>query len=126
MHRIPQAFLLNPLLSVGMFLVAAGALGSFLWAEELGQRAAEPKSPAEWYGQTIRSSTWRSPAEEQAGFHVPEGFAVELVASEPQIAKPMNMAFDAQGRLWLTQSVLYPFPAKADVTGASVGRRAAT
>ena len=105
---------MNRLLSVGMFAVAAGAVGSSLWAEELDQRAAEPKSPAEWYGQTIRSSAWRSPADEQAGFHVPEGFAVELVASEPQIAKPMNMAFDARGRLWLTQSVLYPFPAKAD------------
>lgn len=73
---------------------------------------AEPKSPAEWFGQTIRSSNWNSPADELAGFHVPRGFQVELVASEPTIAKPMNLAFDSKGRLWLTQSVLYPFPAK--------------
>jgi putative heme-binding domain-containing protein len=77
-----------------------------------GDKPAEPKSPAEWYGQTIRTSDWNPPANELAGFHVPEGFQVELVASEPQIAKPMNLAFDPKGRLWLTQSVLYPFPAK--------------
>ncbi|MBU6386822.1 MAG: c-type cytochrome [Planctomycetes bacterium] len=74
-------------------------------------KPAEPNSPSEWYGQTIRASQWRSAQDEQAGFHVPKGFVVELVASEPQIAKPMNMAFDTRGRLWLTQSVLYPFPA---------------
>ncbi|MFN9347213.1 MAG: hypothetical protein ACK6DQ_11505, partial [Planctomycetota bacterium] len=34
---------------------------------------AEPKSPAEWFGQTIRSSNWNSPADELAGFHVPRG-----------------------------------------------------
>jgi putative heme-binding domain-containing protein len=75
-------------------------------------RPAEPSSPTQWYGQTIRESAWRSPAEEMAGFHVPQGFRVELVASEPEIAKPMNLAFDQQGRLWMTQSVLYPFPSK--------------
>ena len=77
-----------------------------------GDKPVEPKSPTEWYGQTIRTSAWNSPQNELAGFHVPEGFQVELVASEPQIAKPMNLAFDPKGRLWLTQSVLYPFPAK--------------
>jgi putative heme-binding domain-containing protein len=75
-------------------------------------RPAEPKSPTEWYGQTIRESAWRSPSDEAVGFHLPSGFRVELVACEPEIAKPMNLAFDAQGRLWMTQSVLYPFPSK--------------
>ena len=75
-------------------------------------RPMEPNSPTMWFGQTIRESAWRSPREELAGFHVPRGFVVELVASEPDIAKPMNLAFDAKGRLWMTQSVLYPFPAK--------------
>jgi putative heme-binding domain-containing protein len=90
------------------------ALASLLVAEEIqpADKPAEPNSPAEWYGQTIRSSEWRSPTDELAGFHLPAGFQVELVASEPLIAKPMNLAFDSRGRLWLTQSVLYPFPAK--------------
>lgn len=74
-------------------------------------RADEPKSPTEWFGQTIRASEFRSPTQELQGFHVPKDFVVELVASEPQIAKPMNLAFDSQGRLWVSQSTLYPFPA---------------
>ena len=53
----------------------------------------------------------RTPQAEAAGFHLPPGFAVELVASEPLIGKPMNLAFDARGRLWVTSTVEYPFPA---------------
>ena len=49
-------------------------------------------------------------AEEQKTFHLPPGFEIQLVASEPEISKPMNMAFDARGRLWITQSREYPFP----------------
>lgn len=78
---------------------------------------AEPNTLQELFGQTIRASSHRNPAEELAGFHVPEGFQVDLVAAEPTIAKPMNMAFDATGRLWITQSTQYPFPAKADQKG---------
>jgi len=78
---------------------------------------AEPTTALELFGQTIRATSHRSPADELSGFHVPDGFQVELVAAEPAITKPMNMAFDAKGRLWITQSTQYPFPAKADEKG---------
>jgi putative membrane-bound dehydrogenase-like protein len=39
---------------------------------------------------------------------VPDGFAVELVASEPDIVNPIAMAFDDRGRIWITESVEYP------------------
>lgn len=45
-------------------------------------------------------------------FKLPPGFSMQLVASEPQIQKPMNLAFDARGRLWVTHSIEYPFAAK--------------
>src|SRR5262249_18015607 len=35
----------------------------------------------------------------------------ELVAAEPDIHKPLNLAFDQKGRLWVTDTVEYPFPA---------------
>ncbi|XZE34479.1 PVC-type heme-binding CxxCH protein [Pirellulaceae bacterium SH501] len=73
---------------------------------------SEPKTPPPEFGLTIRSTPHRTPAEELAGFHVPEGFVVDLIASEPQIAKPLNLAFDHRGRLWVTQTTHYPFPAK--------------
>ena len=78
---------------------------------------AEPSTSQELFGQTIRASNFRTPAEELAGFHVPAGFRVELIAAEPTITKPMNMAFDAVGKLWLTQSTQYPFPAKEGEKG---------
>lgn len=53
-----------------------------------------------------------TPAEQIKKFHLPEGFEIQLVASEPDIQKPMNMNFDTRGRLWVTHSVEYPFPAK--------------
>ena len=39
---------------------------------------------------------------------VPEGFTVELVASEPDIVNPVAMTFDEQGRIWITESLEYP------------------
>jgi putative heme-binding domain-containing protein len=54
-----------------------------------------------------------TPDEEQKKLIVPDGFEVQLVASEPDIQKPMQMAFDAKGRIWVTTSYHYPFPAPA-------------
>ena len=54
----------------------------------------------------------RTPEEERRGFHLPPGFEAQLVATEPTINKPMNLAFDDRGRLWVTSTVEYPYPAK--------------
>jgi putative heme-binding domain-containing protein len=62
----------------------------------------------------IRETDPLTPAEEQKMFVLPEGFEIQLVASEPDIAKPMNLAFDRRGRLWVSSSSEYPMPAPAD------------
>jgi putative heme-binding domain-containing protein len=48
------------------------------------------------------------PALEQATFRVPEGFEVQLYAADPAIAKPIQMNFDEDGRLWIASSEVYP------------------
>jgi putative heme-binding domain-containing protein len=53
-----------------------------------------------------------TPEEEVKRLHLPPGFEFQLVASEPDIVKPINMAFDDRGRLLVTCSIEYPFPAK--------------
>jgi len=53
----------------------------------------------------------RTPDAERSGFHLPPGFEIQLVASDPDIHKPMNIAFDDRGRLWVTETIEYPFPA---------------
>lgn len=67
------------------------------------------------YGQPLIAETPAlTPSEEVKRFHLPPGFEIQLVAQEPEIHKPMNMKFDAHGRLWVTHSLEYPFPAKSD------------
>ena len=41
---------------------------------------------------------------------VPPGFRVELFAAEPDIVNPISMNWDEQGRLWVIESVEYPYP----------------
>jgi putative heme-binding domain-containing protein len=53
----------------------------------------------------------KTPADERKAFKLLPGFEAQLVASEPDIQKPIQMAFDAKGRLWVTTSHHYPFPA---------------
>ncbi|MEK6477266.1 PVC-type heme-binding CxxCH protein [Catalinimonas sp. 4WD22] len=64
------------------------------------------------FSEHIRTTEARTPEEERQGFKLPEGFEIQLFASEPDIGKPLNIAFDARGRLWVTQSHEYPFPAE--------------
>ncbi len=48
------------------------------------------------------------PAKQLNSFQVAEGFEVNLFASEPLIAKPIQMNWDGQGRLWVATSETYP------------------
>jgi putative heme-binding domain-containing protein len=66
------------------------------------------------FAENIRKTDPRTPADEQTGFHLPPGFEIQLVAADPDIAKPMNIAFDARGRLWVAQSREYPYAAPLD------------
>ena len=49
-----------------------------------------------------------SPAEAVKRMTVPEGFRVELVASEPDVVDPVAMAFDENGRLFVCEMRGYP------------------
>lgn len=51
-----------------------------------------------------------SPADAVRAFQVPEGFAVKLFASEPEIRQPVSMTFDRRGRMWVIQYLQYPHP----------------
>ncbi|GIW97411.1 MAG: hypothetical protein KatS3mg111_0744 [Pirellulaceae bacterium] len=55
-------------------------------------------------------------AESLRQIRVPPGWQVELVAAEPLIADPVNIAFGADGRLWVVEMADYP-------TGNATGGR---
>ncbi len=53
-----------------------------------------------------------SPESEKSSFVVPEGFEVELVASELQgVPKPIAVSWDASGKMWTMTAVEYPVDA---------------
>jgi hypothetical protein len=48
------------------------------------------------------------PAASMQHMALPPGFDVKLFASEPDIVNPIDMAWDAQGRLWVAETMDYP------------------
>lgn len=74
-------------------------------------RGADP------FAEGVRPTGPLEPEEERKGFHLPADFEIKLFVAEPRIAKPMNMAFDEKGRLWVSSTLEYPFPAPLDKKG---------
>ena len=66
--------------------------------------------------QNIPPDRINTPEEELAGFSVPEGFVVELIASEKDgIVNPIDLTFDDAGRLWTQTARMYPLDPVADI-----------
>ena len=57
----------------------------------------------------------RSPEQSAAAFKLPDGFKMELVASEPLIASPSGICWDERGRLFVTELHGYNLEGKLDV-----------
>ena len=72
----------------------------------------ESDESSDKFADNIRVTDFQTPEEEQASFKLPPGFEITLFASEPDISKPINMEFDEKGRLWVTNTVEYPMPAR--------------
>ena len=76
-------------------------------AKELAAAKAKQKRPGK-KTQSART-TAKSAAEQLAGFTVPEGFVIELVASEEHgVINPIDLTFDDAGRLWTQTAQMYP------------------
>jgi hypothetical protein len=55
-----------------------------------------------------KGSVPRSPQEELKSFHVSDDFNVELFAAEPDVASPVEMVFDENGRIYVAEMLDYP------------------
>jgi len=57
-----------------------------------------------------------TPEEQLAGFTVPDGFIIELVASEKNgVINPIDLTFDDAGRLWTQTARMYPLDPVKDI-----------
>jgi putative heme-binding domain-containing protein len=108
-------------------ILVGNKLGTFLLLNEDGTRerdltaasalsATDRQIGTDAFKKVNRETEPLSPEDELKTFSLPPGFKVELFAAEPQIDKPMNMAFDTKGRLWVSSSQEYPIPAPDDRT----------
>jgi len=55
----------------------------------------------------------RTPQEEAAGFIMPPGYRMELVAADPQVISPAVIEFDGNGRMYVAELVSYMMDAEA-------------
>src|SRR5436309_15976919 len=81
LHRVPR-LLITPLVLLGLAVSASA------------QRNAKVPDP--------------DPELERQALQPAEGFEVNLFAADPVLAKPIQMNFDARGRLWVASSEVYP------------------
>jgi putative heme-binding domain-containing protein len=77
------------------YLFAAGLVASLFATPAFAQRNLTVIPPTD-------------PEIERKSFQVAEGFEVNLFAADPVLAKPIQMNFDAKGRLWVASSEVYP------------------
>ena len=89
--------------------VVANKRGSFLFLSSINGISGEAPD-----------AKVRSAEEQRRSFHVPPGFEIQLVASEPDIGKPLNLNFDARGQLWVSSTTAYPWPAARDAVGKPI------
>ena len=55
----------------------------------------------------------RTPAEQAAGFMLPTGYRMELIAAEPDVISPSLIEFDGNGRMYVGEMISYMMDANA-------------
>lgn len=85
-------------LRLGHFVAAVVALATVLGAA----------THVAWGQRELKDIPDPDPELERSSFIVADGFDVNLWAGDPGMAKPIQMNFDAQGRLWIATSEVYP------------------
>ncbi|MFC5050323.1 PVC-type heme-binding CxxCH protein [Rubritalea spongiae] len=107
-------------MNVSKHIILLGLTSLFFTGEALAQnqggRAQKPKNRVKQQSTRTKALT---PEEQLKQFILPEGFVIELVASEANgLINPIDIAFDPAGRMWTGTAEMYPIDPKG-------GRRSA-
>ena len=102
-------------------LRAAGLLGVLaltcgVRAAQVGDRSSVDMAPPAAHWQ-IPPAPVRSPEESMRMMDLPDGFRIELVASEPLVQDPIAFAFDERSRLWVLEWPSYNWPLRELLPG---------
>lgn len=107
----------------GQILTAVGGVRQQGWEKFLAEREPErrePDSNVANYENRPKPITFQHPFNEKGSrerTQVPVDLRLELFASEPDIAKPIGMAWDERGRLWVCETRDYPHEVKPSGEG---------
>ena len=74
-------------------------LAAFLWNSAVASAADFPAI----YNTEAEKSEPMSPEETARTAELPEGFRLEVFASEPEVQQPIGITFDDKGRLWVAE-----------------------
>lgn len=100
----------------GVFGLQAHSGGKFLVQMKDVSIEVLPPTPgaASW-----KDGEARTPDEQQKTFRMPDGYEIELVASEEQgVGKPITVAWDHSGRMWTMTAYEYPVDANENAAAA--------
>lgn len=104
----------------GIFGLQAHGGGKFLvqMKEVMIEKLAPSPGAPLWEKPRVDGA--RTPEEQRVGFTLPEGFSVELVASEEQgVGKPITVSWDRHGRMWTMTALEYPVDANENAAAAA-------
>lgn len=68
------------------------------------------------------SSAFLSPEESMETFYLPDGYKMELVASEPMVDEPVTIAWDGNGKLYVAEMNTYMQDADGTGTNRSISK----
>jgi putative membrane-bound dehydrogenase-like protein len=83
-----------------LVLIAVSGVGFAGWA-------VGDEFPTPYNSEPDRTAAPLPAAEAAASMQVPDGFHVQVFASEPDVQNPIAMTWDARGRLWIAENYTY-------------------
>ena len=106
--EIPRYHKMIELTEAVIYLLAADPKLKFA---NLKKPSLDPMPPGKGHDDGKRTGIIKPPTDAMAEFTVADGYAVNLFASEeqfPELRNPVQMAFDARGRLWVVTMPSFP------------------
>jgi putative membrane-bound dehydrogenase-like protein len=89
-------------------LASRPKMPAFEYVERSGIPYYPPGRRSQGEGEWPKMQLPLTPAASLQRLVVPGGFELKLVASEPEIRKPISINWDERGRLWIAESLDYP------------------
>lgn len=83
------------------------AVSMFVFTCKVKQNAVKRDAEGKIVVDTNPSSAYLTPGESMKSFHLPKGYRMELVASEPMIHEPVAITWDGNGRMYVAEMNTY-------------------